>query len=171
MCGFIYWLFLFSSWRFVLWELVFLPKVLFLSGYISSNELSESTHWKSIKNFRSSVHFPVKFMVVFQKSLTENELIWKHFSQDILIDSSVYEIFKICFILQEGYQEKVFGKKWPSPLNAPPPHPAFWISRISKECLNVPNEWMINIWDVVKIMWDTNSVNETVLILLIYFFI
>ena len=50
-------------------------------------------------------------MVVFQKSLTENELIWKHFSQDILIDSSVYEIFKICFILQEGYQEKVFGKK------------------------------------------------------------
>ena len=57
------------------------------------------------------VHFPVKFVVVFQKSLTENELIWKHFSQDILIDSSVYEIFKICFILQEGYQEKVFGKK------------------------------------------------------------
>ena len=57
------------------------------------------------------VHFPVKFMVVFQKNLTENELIWKHFSQDILIDSSVYEIFKICFILQERYQEKVFGKK------------------------------------------------------------
>ena len=31
----------------------FLPKVLFLSGYVSSNELSESTYWKSIKNFKS----------------------------------------------------------------------------------------------------------------------
>ena len=41
---------------------VFLPKVLFISGYVSWNEPSESTYWKSPKNSENLKKFIFQIM-------------------------------------------------------------------------------------------------------------